>query len=142
MEMATIFPGFYVERTIHIHVQVHSDWVVRGNGTIMTSNIRSTGQLFFDEELSQQIMAMEPYSQHTEIERTTNDIDSIYSGETGTGWEPIVQVEALDGVDMSNGMVGYITLGVNMTATSSQGGGGGAAPSSAAPSGALPSGSA
>ncbi|KAF2691480.1 protocatechuate 3 [Lentithecium fluviatile CBS 122367] len=142
MEMATIFPGFYVERTIHIHVQVHTDWSIRGNGTISASNIVSTGQLFFDEELSQQIMALQPYASHTQIERTTNDVDSIYAGETGTGWEPIVQVEALDGVDVTNGMVGYITLGVNLTATSQQGGGmgGGAAPSGAIPSGAAPSG--
>lgn len=124
MEMTTIFPGFYVERTIHIHVQAHTDWVLRGNGTITTSNIRSTGQLFFDEQLSQQIMALEPYSRHTEIERTTNDVDSIFAGETGTGWNPVVQVEPLDGTDVSKGMVGYITLGVNMTATSSSGGGG------------------
>lgn len=34
-----------------------------------------------------------------------------------------MQVEALDGVDVKNGMVGYITLGVNMTATASSGGG-------------------
>lgn len=128
MEMATIFPGFYVERTIHIHVQVHTEWTLRSNGTITSSTIRSTGQLFFDEELSQQIMALEPYSKHVEIERTTNDIDSIFSGETGTGWNPVVQVEALDGVDVSKGMVGYITLGVNLTATSSGGGMGGGPP--------------
>ncbi|KAJ4295608.1 hypothetical protein N0V90_007621 [Kalmusia sp. IMI 367209] len=121
---------FYVERTIHIHVQAHTDWVVRGNGTISASNIRSTGQIFFDEELSQQIMALPPYAQHTEIERTTNDVDSIYSGETGTGWNPVVQVEPLDGVNVENGMIGYITFGVNLTATSGQGGGMGGGPPS------------
>lgn len=140
MEMATIFPGFYVERTIHIHVQAHTDWMVRGNGTVVSSNIVSTGQLFFDEALSEQVMALEPYASHTQIERTTNDVDSIYAGETVTGWSPVVQVEALDGVDVANGMMGYITLGVNLTATSSQGGSGGAVPSGAMPSGAASSG--
>ncbi|KAF2795674.1 protocatechuate 3 [Melanomma pulvis-pyrius CBS 109.77] len=123
MEMQTVFPGFYVERTIHIHVQAHTSWSVRSNGTIVASNIVSTGQIFFDEELSEQIMALEPYASHTQINRTTNDIDSIYAGEVVGGWNPTMQVEALDGVDVKNGMVGYITLGVNMTATASSGGG-------------------
>lgn len=136
MEMKTVFPGFYVERTIHIHVRSHTDWTVRGNGTVVSSNIVSTGQLFFEEDLSAQIMAMEPYASHTQINRTTNDVDSIYSGETTTGWSPNFVVEPLDGVDVANGMVGYITLGVDLTATSSEGsgmsGGGGAAPSGTA----------
>ena len=136
MEMATIFPGFYVERTIHIHVQAHTEWTLRSNGTLVSGNTRSTGQLFFDEELSQQIMALEPYASHTQIERTTNDVDSIYSGETVNGWNPVVQVEALDGEDVTKGMVGYITLGVNLTATSSGSGEGmGGGPPNATASG-------
>ncbi|PSN70800.1 protocatechuate 3 [Corynespora cassiicola Philippines] len=119
MEMTTIFPGFYVERTIHIHVRSHTDWTVRGNGTIVSSNVASTGQIYFDEELSEKIMAMEPYATHTEIERTTNDVDTIYATQTGTGWNPNIQIEPLDGVDVANGMIGYITLGVDLTATSS-----------------------
>lgn len=74
MEMKTIFPGFYVERTIHIHAQVHTNWVIGKNGTVVSDNTISTGQLFFAEDLSQQIMALAPYSQHTEINRTTNVI--------------------------------------------------------------------
>ncbi|KAL4981331.1 Intradiol ring-cleavage dioxygenase [Aspergillus falconensis] len=27
--METIFPGFYTERAIHIHVQVHTNWTTR-----------------------------------------------------------------------------------------------------------------
>ena len=121
MEMATIFPGFYVERTIHIHLRAHTNWTIRDNGTIAASNVASTGQLFFDEETTQKIMAMEPYSRHTEITRTTNDVDSIFSGETVTGWNPTIQVEPLDGCDIANGMIGYITLGINTTYTSKAG---------------------
>ncbi|KAF7586584.1 hypothetical protein BBP40_008658, partial [Aspergillus hancockii] len=54
-EVKTIFPGFYVERAIHIHVQVHTNWGVRGNGLIISSNTVSTGQLYFDEALEQKI---------------------------------------------------------------------------------------
>ncbi|KAH8895233.1 protocatechuate 3 [Thozetella sp. PMI_491] len=112
MEMKTVFPGFYVERTIHIHAQVHTEWQVRANGTIVASNTVGTGQLFFDEELSQQIMALEPYASHTQIDRTTNDIDSIYSGEIAGGWNPAMTVVPLDGEDVTNGMIAYITIGV------------------------------
>ncbi|KAK7179966.1 hypothetical protein PSPO01_13965 [Paraphaeosphaeria sporulosa] len=122
MEMQTIFPGFYVERAIHIHVQAHTEWTVRTNGTIVTSNTRATGQIGFSEELSQKIMALAPYSQHTEIERTTNDEDSVFTETVGSGFDYEIAVEPLDGVDEANGMVGYITFGVNMTATSGSGG--------------------
>lgn len=137
MEMQTIFPGFYVERAIHIHVQAHTEWTVRSNGTIVTSNTRATGQIGFNEELSERIMALSPYSQHTEINRTTNDVDSVFTETTSSGWSYEVQVEPLDGVDESNGMVGYITFGVNMTATESGSGGGmgGGPPSSGISSG-------
>lgn len=111
-----------------IHVQAHTDWSIRSNGTVVASNIVSTGQIFFDEDLSQQIMALEPYVSHTQINRTTNDIDSIYTDEVKGGWNPTIQVEALDGVDVKNGMVGYVTLGVNLTADPSVGNGSQAPP--------------
>ncbi|KAL3427937.1 hypothetical protein PVAG01_01446 [Phlyctema vagabunda] len=113
MEMKTSFPGFYVERTIHIHAQVHTNWVVGVNGTIISDNTISTGQLFFAEDLSEQIMALQPYASHTQINRTTNSIDSIYSGETVGGFNPVMSVVPLDGEDVTKGMVAYITLGVD-----------------------------
>lgn len=119
IEMKTSFPGFYVDRTIHIHAQVHTNWVIGQNGTVVSDNTISTGQIFFDEELSQQIMALEPYSQHTTINRTTNAVDSIYADELVGGWNPVMSVVPLDGEDVTKGMVAYITLGVDSSATSS-----------------------
>ncbi|KKY24788.1 putative protocatechuatedioxygenase beta subunit [Phaeomoniella chlamydospora] len=116
MEMETIFPGFYVERAIHIHVQVHTDWVIRENGTIVTSNTVSTGQIYFEEELEEKIMAVEPYASHTQINRTTNADDSVFSEDTEGGYNPIVSIVPIDGVDERNGMIGYITIGVDTTA--------------------------
>ncbi|KAJ5997712.1 hypothetical protein N7522_009372 [Penicillium canescens] len=117
MEMKTVFPGFYVERSIHIHVQVHTDWTIRGNGTMAYGNTVSTGQIYFDEPLSQKIMALEPYASHTEINRTTNAVDSVFSGDTENGYNPIVSVVPADGKDVTKGMIGYITIGVDKTAT-------------------------
>ncbi|KAI9923723.1 hypothetical protein ASPWEDRAFT_120956 [Aspergillus wentii DTO 134E9] len=116
MEMKTTFPGFYVERAIHIHVQVHTDWVTRGNGTIAKGKTVSTGQLYFDEALEKKIMALEPYVSHTEINRTTNAADSVYSQDTEGGYNPVISVVPIDGEDVTKGMVGYITIGVDTTA--------------------------
>lgn len=69
--------------------------------------------------MSAQLMALEPYASHTQINRTTNDVDDIYAGETANGWDPSLQLVPMDGVDISNGVIGYVTVGVD-TATQSQ----------------------
>lgn len=115
-EFKTIVPGFYVQRAIHIHVQTHTDWVIRSNGTVASSNTISTGQLFINETMSQQLMALEPYASHTAINRTTNDVDDVFAGESANGFDPNLQLVPIDGVDIANGVIAYITLGVD-TAT-------------------------
>ncbi|KAH9992392.1 protocatechuate 3,4-dioxygenase beta subunit [Xylariaceae sp. FL0662B] len=115
-EFTGIVPGFYVERTIHIHVQVHENYVIRGNGTIASSNTISTGQLFLAEDISAQLMALEPYASHTQINRTTNSIDSIFQGESKNGWDPTLMVVPMDGENVENGIIGYITIGVDTAA--------------------------
>ncbi|PWY80313.1 aromatic compound dioxygenase [Aspergillus sclerotioniger CBS 115572] len=103
MEMKTIFPGFYAERAIHIHVQVHTDWSVRENGTIVASDTVSTGQIYFDEEIEQRITGFEPYVSHTEINRTTNAEDWYFSQDSEGGYSPIVSVVPVDGEDLTRG---------------------------------------
>lgn len=121
MEMKTVFPGFYIERAIHIHVQVHSNWVLAPNGTLVSDNTMNTGQLFFAEDLSEQIMALEPYSSHIQINRTTNAIDSIFGYQDTDGFNSLMQVVPLDGSDVTKGMVAYITLGVDPRKTDADG---------------------
>jgi protocatechuate 3,4-dioxygenase beta subunit len=116
MEMKTIFPGFYVARAIHIHAQVHTDWVVHDNGTLVSGNTVSTGQLYFTEALSEQIMALDPYATHTQINRTTNAVDTVYSQDLVGGYNPVINIVAADGENVENGMIGYITIGVDTTA--------------------------
>ncbi|KAF2965821.1 hypothetical protein GQX73_g7781 [Xylaria multiplex] len=116
MEMKTTFPGFYSGRTLHIHVQAYTDWTLHDNGTVSSGNIVSTGQLYFDESLSAQLMALEPYASHTQINRTTNSIDSIYEGGLEGGYNPVFSVVAADGKDYENGVIGFITIGVDPNA--------------------------
>lgn len=44
----------------------------------------STGQIFIDEALEPQIMAMEPYASHTEIQRVQNDADGVFTTESSS----------------------------------------------------------
>ena len=95
---------------------MHTDWSVRENGTIIASDTVSTGQIYFDEEIEQRIMSLEPYASHTEINRTTNAEDSIFSQDAEGGFNPIVSVVPVDDEDLTKGMIGYITIGVDTTA--------------------------
>ncbi|KAK0487778.1 Intradiol ring-cleavage dioxygenase [Armillaria novae-zelandiae] len=113
MQMKTIVPGYYVERAIHIHVQVHQNWVLQPNGTVKTGTTAETGQIFLAEDLSKYLMSYQPYFGHTEIERTTNDVDSIYSEASVNGWYPELAVIPIDGEEYSKGIIGYITIGVD-----------------------------
>ena len=62
VQFKTIFPGWYQGRTVHIHAKVHVD-----NSTVLTT------QLYFDETISDSVMALEPYSSRGEQETRNAD---------------------------------------------------------------------
>jgi len=62
----TIYPGWYPGRTVHIHVKVH-----------MGGNVVHTGQLFFDDALTDAVYRRAPYSARPNRD-TRNANDSIY----------------------------------------------------------------
>ncbi|MET4047050.1 protocatechuate dioxygenase [Rhodococcus sp. 1163] len=67
-KFTTIFPGWYVGRTTHIHVKVHVD-----KSTVLTT------QLFFDDATKAEIYAGTPYSDHAGWQNNVqNSSDSIY----------------------------------------------------------------
>ncbi|KAF3771437.1 putative protocatechuate 3,4-dioxygenase beta subunit [Cryphonectria parasitica EP155] len=117
LEMKTIFPGFYAGRAIHIHTEVYKDWVLHDNGTVRTGDIVNVGQLFFNESVIGEMMALEPYASHTQINRTTNAEDTIMAESQEGGYNPVMSVVPADGIDIANGMIGYITMGVDLTDT-------------------------
>ncbi|KAF7924759.1 hypothetical protein BELL_0707g00020 [Botrytis elliptica] len=115
LEMKTVFPGFYSERTIHIHAQVFTDYVLHSNGTVSTGNLNSIGQFYFNDTVTETIMAQEPYVSHTQIERTTNAEDNYYTGGFAHGYNPVMDIVPIDGEDITKGMIGYITMGIDTT---------------------------
>ena len=67
VRFTTIFPGWYVGRTTHIHCKVHID-----RRTVLTT------QLFVDDNVTDAIyLAVAPYKERP-LRDTRNDTDSIY----------------------------------------------------------------
>jgi protocatechuate 3,4-dioxygenase beta subunit len=92
VEFATIYPGWYQGRTVHIHVKVH-----------VGSSDPYTGQLYFDEQVTDAVYETAPYNARPGRD-TTNSTDGIYAS---TGAET-----TLDLVENGGGYAGSTTLGI------------------------------
>jgi len=66
----TIYPGWYSSRAVHIHFKIHHDTSDRS--AVFTS------QLFFDDSLSDQVFAQEPYASKGPRD-TLNSTDRIHN---------------------------------------------------------------
>jgi protocatechuate 3,4-dioxygenase beta subunit len=66
VEFTTIYPGWYMGRTVHIHAKVHLD-----NRTALTT------QLYFDDAFTEKVHAAKPYSDRTGRD-SFNDTDSLF----------------------------------------------------------------
>jgi protocatechuate 3,4-dioxygenase beta subunit len=91
----TIYPGWYPGRAVHIHVKVH----VGGTDTY-------TGQLYFDEVVTSEVYAREPYNARPGPD-TANDADGIFA----QGGDQTTLSVAPEG----DGYGGAVTLGVLRT---------------------------
>lgn len=68
-KFATVYPGWYQGRTVHIHFKVRSSTGGRAS--------EFTSQLYFDDAVSDKVFAQAPYSARTG-RRTTNERDGIF----------------------------------------------------------------
>jgi protocatechuate 3,4-dioxygenase beta subunit len=94
----TIYPGWYQGRAVHIHMKVHVE-----------ENVVHTGQLFFDDALSDTVYRNGPYDSRSARD-TRNEDDSIFSDAGGSS--VIVPVTA-----SSSDYKGSITVGVKASST-------------------------
>lgn len=114
VEYLTKFPGYYITRTTHIHVTAQTN-ITNGTG-YSESATQHVGQLFFEEDLINEVYTVAPYAAHLEtLNRTTNSEDSLYSGASSDGYSAVISIEYL-GESVEDGLVGYITVGVNSSA--------------------------
>lgn len=136
-EFETIYPGWYISRTIHIHMKVHLDG--EAGKTYEGGHTAHTGQLFFDDAITEQVMQIEPYAGRPDEYRTLNSDDNILAGhEDEPGF--MVTVTQLDANDLSAGFLGTIVIGVDPSAeqTGQGGPGNGGPPPSGGPGGTPP----
>lgn len=103
-EFLTIYPGWYEGRAIHIHVKVHT------NG-----HVAHTGQLFFPEDVTSRIAQLRPYSQHQDVEITSQREDHIFTSEHGASG--LVTLERVEPRSDAAGFIASVTLAVDPDAT-------------------------
>jgi protocatechuate 3,4-dioxygenase beta subunit len=108
----TVFPGYYMGRTNHIHFKVRVGGS-ESQKTYQAGHTSHTGQIFFPEELSVRLMAEEPYRSHN-IHRTTQAEDHVYGDQHGELSVARVEPASLAG---SSGFRAELIAAVDPTAT-------------------------
>ena len=102
-EFLTIYPGWYVGRCIHIHLKVHTG-----------RHVSHTGQLFFPEEITEQIAALDPYRGH-HAPRTLQSEDHVFLDQHGQS--SIVELARVEKDSLTHGLVATALLGIDPKAT-------------------------
>jgi protocatechuate 3,4-dioxygenase beta subunit len=83
VDFSTIYPGWYVNRDVHIHVRVHVGGAVT-DARYRGGHVAYTGQLFFTDEITDAVAKHEPYAKH-DITRTRQDEDDVFVAQHGSG---------------------------------------------------------
>jgi protocatechuate 3,4-dioxygenase beta subunit len=89
----TVYPGWYPGRSVHIHVKVH-----------VAGSVVHTGQLFFNDALTDAVYRRTPYSKRPN-RATRNADDSIY---VNGGSKSVVRIRR-----QGTGYIGTVTMGVH-----------------------------
>jgi protocatechuate 3,4-dioxygenase beta subunit len=97
-QFRTIYPGWYEGRAIHIHMKVHV-----GGRTV------HTGQLFFNDSVSDRVVRLSPYSSHQGT-RVRNRADQIYRQAGGSG--ALLRLRRRKASAFRKGLIGTITVGI------------------------------
>lgn len=117
----TIYPGWYAGRATHIHLKVHVGGAA-ADGTYEGGTVAHTGQLFFDDALTDQIAQIDPYNTR-DVVRTRNDEDNVLAGGLDEPGFLLEMTPVVDG-SLADGFVGTVTLGVDPAAISTESGSG------------------
>ncbi|KAI1325408.1 Intradiol ring-cleavage dioxygenase [Xylariaceae sp. FL0255] len=112
----TIFPGHYEGRAPHTYLLAHTNASVESNGTISVwgSAVAHIGQLFWPEDLREEVEANEPYASNTQ-ELTTNNEDMWSVLQADANFDPFPQYIYL-GDSIEDGLFAWIQIGINGSA--------------------------
>jgi protocatechuate 3,4-dioxygenase beta subunit len=113
----TVFPGHYNHRTTHLHVVTHIGDVTRlPNNTVVGGTVAHIGQLFWDQDLIDEVEATYPYTTNlTPITRNVDD-DLFLEEVVATTSDPVVNYVKL-GDDIQDGILAWISVAVNRSAS-------------------------
>ncbi|SDD11566.1 Dioxygenase [Actinokineospora iranica] len=103
VEFRTIYPGWYFGRAIHIHVKVFHG-----------GHVTHTGQFYFDDPITDQVAALEPYRQH-DFPRLRNSDDRYFTRQGGL--RSVLATTQVDAGSLAAGLTASITVGVDPDAT-------------------------
>ncbi|MGC4105895.1 MAG: intradiol ring-cleavage dioxygenase [Thermomicrobiales bacterium] len=125
-EFATIYPGWYVSRDIHIHMKVHVGGAT-DDGTYDGGTVAHIGQLAFDDTFSERIAKESPYNEKTDTFTRISE-DSVFVNVEDDDPTFFLTLTPNDDSDLTKGIVATITVGVDPSVDNDQqgmGGGGG-----------------
>lgn len=123
VQFQTIYPGWYSGRAVHIHFTIRTK-------ASDVEDYQFTSQFFFDDALTDQVHALEPYASKGQRD-TRNSNDNIF---TGGGDQLLLSLQG----DTTSGYTGAMNIGLDLTDievgasdinTGSPGGPGGGPPS-------------
>ncbi|KAF4956893.1 hypothetical protein FGADI_3496 [Fusarium gaditjirri] len=116
VQFETIFPGRYEGRATHTHLLTHANASVSSNGTIQVYNspVQHIDQLFWPEDLREEVEALVPYNTNT-VEVTTSEEDMWSVLQADESYDPFPQYVYL-GDSVQDGIFAWIQIGINTTA--------------------------
>jgi protocatechuate 3,4-dioxygenase beta subunit len=103
-EFATIYPGWYQGRAIHIHLKVH-----------VGGHVAHTGQLFFPEDITARIAQLKPYVSHQDVHLTSQSEDMVFEPQHGASG--MLNLSRLEARSDTAGFIATVTLAVDPDAT-------------------------
>jgi len=101
VQFTTIYPGWYMGRTIHIHVRIRT-WSDSSDTATLSNYVT---QIFFDDAITNLVLANSTYARTTARD-TTNSNDGVYNGatnkelmlatltESGSGYAATITIDA------------------------------------------------
>lgn len=111
----TTYPGWYIGRDIHIHLKVHVDGEA-DNGSYDGGHVAHTGQLAFSDDITDQVALIEPYSLRSTT-FTRLDEDGVFGNVEEDDPTFFVTLSQVSESGLDDGVIGEITLGVDLNAT-------------------------
>ncbi|CAF0752711.1 unnamed protein product [Didymodactylos carnosus] len=112
----TLYPGWYNGRATHIHIKVHFGGTISSGG-YSAGHVSHTGQMFFNETMTDQVALLPPYSTHN-ITRTLITTDRVYNGQNGS-YSLVTLSYVNSTAGLSSGVIGAFTVRVDSTSTPS-----------------------